>query len=145
MPDVLVDANVVLDARNGNAERHEQALPIFRRIDRGELPRARIVNYVLPEILHPLQKRFRKEVALGTLERLQESRGFDLVHIPQGVHADGERLFRVHLGSDPPEWVDSLIAAYMMSEGLEFIYSFDDDFDTFDGITRLNTADDPFA
>lgn len=144
MPNVLIDANVVLDARNHNAERHEQALPIFRGIDRGELPRARVVNYVMPEILHPLQKRFRKDIAIETLDRLQESRGFDLVHIPQGVHAAGERLFRLHLGSDSPERVDSLIAAYMQSEGLEFIYSFDDDFDRFERITRLNTADDPF-
>jgi predicted nucleic acid-binding protein len=143
MSDVLVDANVVLDARNQNAGRHEQALRIFQRIDRGELPRARVVNYVMAEILHPLQKRFRKGVAIETLDRLQESRGFDLVNVPQGVHADGERLFRLHRGSDPPEWVDSLIAAYMLSEGLEFIYSFDDDFDTFDSITRLNTADNP--
>lgn len=144
MSDALVDANVVLDARNRNAKRHDRALPILQGIDRGELPRARVVNYVLPEILHPLQRRFGKRVALETLDRLQESRGFDVVHVPQGVQANGERLFRLHSGSDPPEWVDSLIAAYMRSEGLEFIYSFDDDFDTFEGITRLNTADDPF-
>lgn len=35
--------------------------------------------------------------------------------------------------------------AYMLSEGLEYIYSFDDDFDAIEGITRLDTAVNPFA
>lgn len=145
MPDVVIDSNIVLDARNENAKRHETAQPIFQGIDRGELPRARVVNYVVPEILHPLQKRIRKEVAVETFDRLQESRGYNLVHIPQGVHTDGERLYRVHDATGGPEWVDTIIAAYMKSENLEYIYSFDDDFDVFEGITRLNSAVDPFA
>lgn len=44
MADVVLDANVVLDARNRNAERHDTARPIFEGIDHGELPRARVVN-----------------------------------------------------------------------------------------------------
>jgi predicted nucleic acid-binding protein len=144
MPVVVLDANVVLDARNENAARHSRAGPIFRGIDRGELPRALIPNYVLAEILHPLQKRFRKAVAVETLERLQESRGFKTVYVPQRVHAAGEHLYRLHDAPDSPEWVDSLVAAYMQSEGIEYIYSFDDDFDVFDGITRLNSATSPF-
>lgn len=33
----------------------------------------------------------------------------------------------------------------MLSNDIEYVYSFDDDFDAFDGITRLNTATDPFT
>ena len=39
---------------------------------------------------------------------------------------------------------DATIAAYMGREEIERLYSFDDDFDALDGITRLETADDPF-
>jgi len=35
--------------------------------------------------------------------------------------------------------------AFMQSEGIEYIYSFDDDFDAVDGVTRLNTATNPFV
>lgn len=31
----------------------------------------------------------------------------------------------------------------MLTEEIEFVYSFDDDFDRLDGITRLTTATDP--
>ena len=39
---------------------------------------------------------------------------------------------------------DTTIAASMKREGIQYLYSFDDDFDTLDGITRLETADNPF-
>ena len=145
MPEVVVDATVVLDARNRNARRHETARPIFEGIDHGELPRARVANYTIPEISHPIQKRGRKEIAMETLDVLQESRGFDLVHVPQGFHAAGERLYRLHDGAEGLEWVDALTPAYTLSEGLEYIYSFDDDFDSVEGMTRLHSAADPFG
>jgi predicted nucleic acid-binding protein len=53
-------------------------------------------------------------------------------------------LFRAYEASSGPEWVDSIIAAYMQSEDIEYIYSFDDDFDVFDDVTRLTTATNPF-
>lgn len=145
MPEVLIDANVVLDARNANAKRHDTAAEIFNGIDKGELPRAKLVNYVVPEILHPIQKRISKSAASDTLDRLQESRGFEFVHVPKGVHSKAERLFRLHESSSGPEWVDSIVAAYMLANDIEYIYSFDDDFDTFDGVTRLASPENPFA
>jgi len=33
----------------------------------------------------------------------------------------------------------------MDREGIEYIYSFDNDFDSVDGITRLATAENPFS
>lgn len=144
MPVVVIDANIVLDARNANAKRHDAAAGIFGGIDSGDLPRAQLVNYVVPEVLHPIQKRISKSAASDTLDRLQESRGFEFVHVPKGVHPKAERLFRLHASSSGPEWVDSIIAAYMLANDIQYIYSFDDDFDEFDGVTRLNTATDPF-
>ena len=33
----------------------------------------------------------------------------------------------------------------MEREGIEYLYSFDDDFDTIQGITRLETPDNPIS
>jgi len=141
---VCIDSNIVLAARNANAKRHDDATAIFNAIDTGELPRARLVNYVVPEILHPLQKRISKAAASETLDRLQSSRGFEFVYVSKAVHLYGEQLFRTYEASSGPEWVDSILAAYMQSEDIEYIYSFDDDFDVFDNVTRLTTATNPF-
>jgi predicted nucleic acid-binding protein len=40
---------------------------------------------------------------------------------------------------------DTITVAYMQRQGLEYIYSFDDDFDEFDGIIRLNSDENPFG
>ncbi|MFT4922005.1 MAG: putative nucleic acid-binding protein, partial [Haloarculaceae archaeon] len=40
---------------------------------------------------------------------------------------------------------DATIAAYMDRTGIEYLYSFDDDFDQLGWITRLDTADNPFS
>jgi hypothetical protein len=106
--------------------------------------RRRYSNYVIPEILHPLQKHISKAAASDTLDRLQSSRGFEFVYVSKAVHLYGEQLFRTYEASSGPEWVDSILAAYMQSEDIEYIYSFDDDFDVFDNVTRLTTATNPF-
>lgn len=141
---VCIDSNIILAARNTNAKRHDDATAILSGIDNGELPRARLVNYVTPEILHVLQKRISKTAASETLDLLQSSRGFEFVYASKAVHLYGEQLFRTHEASSGPEWVDSIIAAYMQSEDIEYIYSFDDDFDVFDDVSRLTTATNPF-
>jgi len=113
---VCIDSNIVLAARNANAKRHDDATAIFNAIDTGGLPRARLVNYVVPEILHPLQKRISKAAASDTRDRLQSSRGFEFVYVSKAVHLYGEQLFQTYEASSGPEWVDSILAAYMQSE-----------------------------
>ncbi len=51
------------------------------------------------------------------------------------------QLFRRHTS---PEYSDAPIRAYMERTETEYIYSFDDDFDEFEHVTRRNTATNPF-
>ncbi|WP_269845484.1 PIN domain-containing protein [Halopenitus persicus] len=51
-------------------------------------------------------------------------------------------LFEMH---DGLSFGDATIAAYMEREDLEYLYSFDDDFDAIDRITRLETPNNPFT
>lgn len=145
MPAVVIDANVVLDLRNRNATQHATALDIAEGIDSGTLPTARVPDCIVPEILHPLQRQFGKAAAYETLDWLHESRGFEIAQVGEPARSRAEQLFRRYDTDNGPEWTDSVIAAYMLEAELEYIYSFDDDFDTIDGVTRLATASDPFA
>ena len=76
----------------------------------------------------------------------REASGLDpeAVHVSNSIHLHGEQLFRTYEASSGPEWVDSIIVAYMQSEDIEYIYSFDDDFDVFSHVTRLTSATNPF-
>ncbi|ERG95707.1 MAG: putative nucleic acid-binding protein, contains PIN domain protein [Haloquadratum walsbyi J07HQW2] len=62
-------------------------------------------------------------------------------HAPKTDFNAAQPLFRRYLELS---FVDSTIAAYMEREGIEYLYSFDDDFDALDGVTRLDTPDNPF-
>lgn len=44
----------------------------------------------------------------------------------------------------PFSFVDAAIVAYMQTEGLGYLYSFDDDFDRADDVYRLTSATNPY-
>lgn len=74
--------------------------------------------------------------------RLKASAGFELVHCARKDFTRAVELFESY---ETLAFGDATVVAYMEREGIESLYSFDDDFDAVDGITRLDTADDPFA
>ena len=109
-------------------------------MDEGILPRGHVTNYTLPEVLNPILKRAGYEYAVETLDFLTESRGFRIRHLTRDDFTRGTAVFNRESGV---EITDSILVAYMERVGIEYIYSFDDDFDRFDNVTRLTTADNP--
>jgi predicted nucleic acid-binding protein len=142
MTDVVVDSNVVVGARMQRDQWHDAGRAIVSGIDAGDLPRGRLTYFCLPEVLTPIEKRAGDGPARETLAFLIESRGFDLVYVAREDVTKGLAIYR---REDGIEVVDCFTVAYMQRLGIEFVYSFDDDFDRFDGITRIVSADDPFA
>jgi predicted nucleic acid-binding protein len=110
-------------------------------VGRGDLPTGRVTNYVLLESLNWIHERQRHDIAVDLRERLAESAGFELVHAAQKDFHRATELFEAHEGLS---FGDATIAAYMAREGIEYLYSFDDDFDAVEGVTRLGTAENPF-
>lgn len=141
MAEVVIDSNVLFAFRSRRDQWHEPATAIVNGLDRGELPRAQVTNYTLPEILNPILKAAGTERARETLEFLTRSGGFRIRHLAQEDFNRGQALFR---REENIELTDTITVAYMRRIGLEYVYSFDDDFDRFDEITRLTTATNPF-
>lgn len=141
MKQALVDSNVVYAFRSKRDQYHDRATRIVKAIDSNELPQGYVTNYTLPEILNPIQKRAGDAGATETLNFLVESAGFRVRHLTKDDFTRGEAIFRRTNGV---EITDAFLVAYMQRAGIEYVYSFDDDFDRFDGISRLVTADDPY-
>lgn len=142
MQEALVDSNVVFGARMKQDQYHDRARPIVSAMDAGNLPRGIVTNYGLPEILNPILKKAGDGPAKATLQFLTESGGFRLRHLAQEDFTRGRALSR---RTREIEITDTITVAYMQRQDLEYIYSFDDDFDEFDDITRLNADENPFA
>ncbi|USZ67122.1 PIN domain-containing protein [Halorussus salilacus] len=141
MGEVLIDANVVYGFRMPRDQWHDSATRIVRSMDDGELPRGRVTNATLSEILSPIQKRVGHDPAVATLEFLERSAGFRVRYLAQSDFVRGRELFRQSVGV---ELSDAMTVAHMRRTSIEYIYSFDDDFDRFEGITRLSAPVNPF-
>lgn len=137
-----LDSNVLIDYKDTSSDaRHERAEDIVYAIDRGELPTARVTNYVLLESLNWIHERHRHEIAVDLRRRLSDSAGFELVHSAQTDFHRAVELFETY---EELAFGDATIVAYMQREGIEYLYSFDDDFDVIGDITRLETSDNLF-
>lgn len=140
MAGALLDTNVLFANASARDEFHEQASKIIRGVDHGELPKAVVTNYVVAETLNLANERLGHEAANGLLDRLIEGAHFEIVHATQADFTAAQVLFRRHSGLS---FVDATIAAYMARDGIDYLYSFDDDFDAIEGLTRLETANSP--
>jgi predicted nucleic acid-binding protein len=138
----VVDTNVLVGMANAADEHHDVATDIVREMDHGDLPTGRVTNYIVLETLDWIHNRKRHEKAVETYERLNQSAGFEILHAAQKDFPSAVDLFQTY---DGLSFGDATVAAYMQRESIEYLYSFDDDFDALSGITRLETSTNPFT
>ena len=141
MPRALIDTTVLFAAAYRRDSSHEAALPILHGIDDGTLPEAVVLDYVLAETLNGFVTHAGHDAAVDLLDRIEENARFHIDSLTADALATGKALFRQH---EPLSFVDSCIIAYMQTEGLGYLYAFDDDFDAAEDVYRLDTATNPY-
>lgn len=137
----VVDTVVLVGLADAEDQHHDAAAEIVGRMDHGELPTGRVTNYVVLETLNWIHNRHRHGTAVELYHRLHESAGFEIL---QAVQRDYERAVELFESYEGLAFGDATTVAYMEREDVEYLYSFDDDFDAVNGITRLETPVDPF-
>ena len=137
----IVDTGVLIGLADVDDDHHDTAMEIVRGMDHGDLPTGQVTNYIVLETLNWIHSRKRHEKAIETYQRLNQSAGFEVLHAAQKDFSSALDLFETY---DGLSFGDATIAAYMQREDIEYLYSFDDDFDAVAGITRLETPDNPF-
>lgn len=141
MASVIVDANVLIAGRLSRDQNHERGKEISDAIDQGDLPTAYVLSDVLEEVINYLQAKAGHDVASETLDALIESSGFSLTQTSKTDFNAGRSLFRRY---ESLSLTDAVIVATMQRDEIEYLYSFDDGFDSVPDLTRLTTPDDPF-
>jgi predicted nucleic acid-binding protein len=136
-----VDTGVLIGMVDADDQHHGTAMEIVRGMDHGELPTGHVTNYVALETLNWIHNRKHQQTAVETYERLNRSAGFEILHAAQKDFTNALGLFETY---DRLSLGDATIVAYMQREGIEYLYSFDDDFDAANDITRLETPNNPF-
>lgn len=141
MPRAVVDTSVLFAAVYRRDRSHEAARPILRGLDDGSLPEAVVLDYVLAETINGLTTEAGHDAAVDMLDRIEENARFHLVTLTNDGLATAKAQFRTN---PPLSFVDASIVSYMQTEGLGYLYSFDDDFDRFDDVYRLQTPTNPY-
>ncbi|MDL0118534.1 PIN domain-containing protein [Halobacterium salinarum] len=136
----VVDTGVLIGMADSDDEHHGVAKEIVQGMDHGDLPTGRVTNYIILETLNWIHTRKRHEKAVETRRRLNKSAGFEVLQAAQKDFHRAVELFETYDGF---AFGDATIAAYMEREDIEYLYSFDDDFDAIEDITRLETPDNP--
>lgn len=141
MPPALLDSTVVIAFADVDDEAHEVGAEVVHGVDRGDLPTGVVTSDALLEVLNFVHDRRGQAMATDILDRLVAGAHFRLPYNPKENYGVGRSLFRQY---DGLSFGDAMQVAYMHGEGIEYIYSFDGDFDAVDGIVRLDVAANPF-
>jgi len=141
MPRALIDTSVLFAAAYKRDNSHDTGLPVLHGIDNGTLPEAVVIDYVLAETLNGLTTHAGHDAAVDLIDRIEENGRFHIDSLTTDALATGKALFRQH---EPLSFVDASIVAYMETEGLGYLYAFDDDFDAVEDVYRLDTATNPY-
>lgn len=141
MPRALLDTTVLFAGAYRRDGMHEQALPIVRGIDAGDLPEAVVIEFVLAETLNGLATHAGHEAAVDLLDRIEENTRFHVETLGRDTVATAKARFR---STEAFSFVDACLVAYMETEGLGYLYAFDDDFDRVSDVYRLETATNPY-
>jgi predicted nucleic acid-binding protein len=141
MPRALVDTTVLFAAAYRHDGAHDEALPILRSIDAADLPEAVVLDSVLAETLNGLTTHAGHDAATDFLDRIEENARFHIDSLTGDAFATGKALFRQY---GRFSFVDACVVAYMQTEGLGYLYAFDDGFDAAEDVYRLATATNPY-
>lgn len=135
----LLDTNVLLASASARDNYHDRGREIVSGIDHGDLQDVVLTNYVVAETLDLTDEKLGPDATNGILDRLIEGAHFEIDHAPKPDFNAAQAIFRQY---DELSFVDATIVAYMEREGIEYLFSFDDDIDVIEGLTRLETPDD---
>ena len=141
MPRAVVDTSVLFAAAYRRDSAHDHGLAILRGIDTAGRPEAVVLDYVLAETLNGLTTHAGHDAGVDFLDRIEENARFHLDSLTADGLATAKALFRQY---EAFSFVDACIVAYMQTEGLGYLYAFDDDFDAAEDVYRLDTATNPY-
>lgn len=130
----FIDTNVLLRYLTGDDERKaRRVLALLKRVERNE-ERVATSSFVVFETVFTLEKYY------GVARERAASLVLSLVELP-GLQLENKEVFRTALSLYAVtriSFADAYNASLMRRTGLKEIYTYDRDFDSLEGITRMS-------
>ncbi|MCX2819089.1 PIN domain-containing protein [Haladaptatus sp. F3-133] len=142
MQEALVDTVVLYGALNRQDPYHDDALPIFRRMDNGDLPVGIVLDFVYAETFNAMTGSLSHDDCTEAADILERSGGFRMERTNREVWTNAHDVYR---GNPHLSFVDSALVAYAGVEDVDYIYSFDTGFDSVDDLKRIKSDANPYS
>lgn len=152
MPDerhVLIDTSVLYPFDDGSGlnvteQDRERVNEVVGAINRGDLPKARVLTCVQQETFDHLLDEQGQNAVRRQLNFLRQSPNFELYNPQEKVVEAGRRIMEQRAAF---EFADGQIAAYLNQLDQEYrvVYTVDGKFQDLPGITSLPTAYNPYS
>ncbi|ERH12988.1 MAG: putative nucleic acid-binding protein, contains PIN domain protein [halophilic archaeon J07HB67] len=110
MPAALLDTNVLFATASARDTHHDTAREIVSGVDRGQLPEAVVVDYVLAETVNLCTERLGADIGTQLLDRLTEGLHFEICRISKRDFETTRTIYRQY---EELSFVDASLAAYI--------------------------------
>ena len=134
----FIDTTIFIAAAFPKEKHHKEGSAVVTSIERGELGKPVITDYVLDEVVTFVRKRKSVEASIEMMDAMLYSPNFRLVKVDNRIFESGIQLFRTY---DRLSFTDAVSVATMRDLEIEVIYSFDSGFDGVPGVTRLTAIE----
>ncbi|MFQ6050371.1 MAG: type II toxin-antitoxin system VapC family toxin [Candidatus Hydrothermarchaeota archaeon] len=130
---IFIDSNVIIGAFNPRDKYHKEAAKIIRRYDEGVFEGV-ITDYIMDEILTFIRRRSSPETSIDVLNYILSSDLIIMKTDRKTIDAS-YHIFRTYKNLS---FTDSTVVVFMKNNGIKKIISFDERFDSVDGIERIS-------
>lgn len=134
----LLDTTIFIAAAFPKEKHHKQGSAIVTSIERGDLGKPVITDYVLDEVVTFVRKRKSVQASIEVLDAMLYSPNLRFVKVDNRIFESGIQLFRTY---ERLSFTDAVSVATMRDLEIEVIYSFDSGFDGIPGVTRLTAVE----
>lgn len=134
----LLDTTVFIAATFLRERHHEQGREIVTSVEKGDLGRPVITDYILDEIVTFVRRKKSPAASIDVLDAVLYSPHLRLVKVEDRHFEAGLQLFRTY---ERLSFTDAVSVAVMRDLNLEVIYGFDSGFDGIPGVVRLTSVE----
>ena len=130
----FIDSGVWIAAFNKRDVNHEKAKLIINNVSEGKLSKIVISDYIYDEVLTYLRKKIGSNASNEIAQIMLESPHISIQYIDNTSFNASYHIFRLY---EQLSFTDASTVVLIRNQGIQYLLSFDTDFDGIKGIIRL--------
>ncbi len=130
----VIDTPIWIGSKSERDQYNKPSIKIINAFLEGKIKKVYLTNYILVELVNFLLKKLGYDFALDVLESIKSSDKIEIIFIDEIMDIEINNIFRKYKRLST---TDCSIIYIMQKEKINYLFSFDSNFDSVKGIIRL--------